>query len=73
MTDLSPAPTTPSDPATPQARRNDEQVTGRDPGRGPTPEEAAAARGAADAPDVSQADEHARKAAAHIQGEGEFT
>jgi hypothetical protein len=73
MTDPSPHPTTPSDPASRQASWSDEQVAGRDPGRAPTPEEdAAAERGAARAPDVSEVDEHARTTGAHAQGEGEI-
>ena len=72
-TDLAPDPMSPSDPATQEALGHDEQGTARDPGRGPTPdEEAAAERGAANAPAVSEAYEHALKTGAHVQGEGEI-
>ena len=73
MSDLSPDPMAPSDPATQAALKIDEQVTGAAAGRGPTPEEEAAAeRGAATAPDVSEAYEQALITGTNVKGEGKI-
>lgn len=71
--DVKPDPMAPSDTGTKEALAQDAQKKGRDAGPMPTPEEEAAAeRGAAQAPDISEEYKEQVERGADVEGEGQI-